>query len=143
MSTTYFECHVTMVGDPAQLRPMVEEVGWKFSQIDGDPVLGEEVKCYATMLFNARKDQEWVLNQLLATADALEGYGATVLRRKVERVLYDDRSSAVRFQCNGACPECHLDDYVERRPPPENQHVITGARLPWVDETKIDGVRLG
>lgn len=26
--------------------------------------------------------------------------------------------------------------------PPENQHIIIGARLPWVNERKIKGVRI-
>lgn len=48
----YIEAHVTLIGDPEELRPKVEETGWTFSCIFGDPNLGPGVKCYATMLFS-------------------------------------------------------------------------------------------
>jgi hypothetical protein len=111
MSNSYFECHVTMLGDPKVIRPEVEQRKWKFSVIDGDPVLGEGVKCYATRLFNKRLGQEVVQKQLLEIADELSNIGFNVLRRKVELVIFDDRSSKVR--CTGGCAECHLDDIEE------------------------------
>ncbi len=106
---TYYECHVTLLGDPHAIRPYVEAMKWKFSCIDGDPVLGDGIKCYATRHFHAGLGQDHVLAQLLDTAASLAELGLSVLRRKVELVLYDDRSTKTR--CTGACPECHLDDY--------------------------------
>lgn len=110
---TYFECHITMVGDPAVIRPVVEAAKWKFSVIDGDPVLGEGVKCYATQLFKRSLGEETVLSMLLDTAKQLENSGFKVLRRKVELVIYDDKAKSVR--CTGGCPECHLDDIPQSR----------------------------
>lgn len=97
-----------MVGNAQQIRPEVEKRKWKFSCIDGDPVLGDGLKCYATRLFSRRLDQQAVLQQLMTIADELAQLGITVLRRKIELVIFDDRSSTVR--CTGGCVECHLDD---------------------------------
>jgi hypothetical protein len=108
----YYECHVTMLGDPKEIRPLVEQTKWKFSAIDGDPVLGDGIKCYATMFYNNKMHEIDVLKRLEGTADYLEIMGVKVIRRKVELVIYDDKSSTV--QCNGACPCCHLEDYTHK-----------------------------
>lgn len=109
----YFECHVTMTGDPEFIEPLVENLKWKFSVINGDPVLGRGLKCYATRLFNIRMGQEGVQNELLRIADALSNKGCNVIRRKVEMVIYDDRINKVK--CTGGCPECHLDDLTHKQ----------------------------
>lgn len=110
MSKSYYECHITLEGSSSVCRGPVEAEGWKFSAIDGDPVMGSGVKCYATRHYNARLRQENVLDILFWTAHQLEVAGLVVTRRKVELVIYDDRSAKVK-PCDGACPECHLDDY--------------------------------
>jgi hypothetical protein len=108
MAVSYFECHVTMVGDATLIRPEVENRKWKFSCIDGDPVLGDGLKCYATRLFNRKLGQETVQAELFRVASELAELGFKVLRRKIELVIFDDKSSKVR--CAGGCVECHLDD---------------------------------
>jgi hypothetical protein len=113
MTKEYYECHITMEGDPVIIRPLVEATKWKFSAIHDDIIMGEGLKCYATRHFNVRKAQVRVLELLHETADDLERQGVKVLRRKVERVLYDDRIDKPGT-CNGACVGCHLDDYNEQ-----------------------------
>lgn len=96
MASSYYECHITMVGQQSVLKPMVEKQGWKFSAIDGDPTLGDGVKCYATRHFNEKLSPEYIVSRVCETADVLATDGAEILRRKVELVVFDDRSSTVR-----------------------------------------------
>lgn len=107
----YYECHVTMLGNKEDIQPHVLKKKWKFSAIDGDPTLGNGIKCYATRHFNAKLEPEVILNKLMNVADYLETQEKIeVIRRKIELVIYDDRSSTVR--CSGGCVECHCDDLV-------------------------------
>lgn len=109
MTKQYYECHITMLGDPVVIRPFVEELKWKFSCIDGDPSLGDGLKCYATYFFNAKLTEQAVINKLQAVGMALRTVGINVIRLKTERVVYDTRRDTVGT-CSGGCVECHLDD---------------------------------
>lgn len=101
----YFEAHVTMLGDPAAIRPHVEDLKWKFSCIDGDINLGAGVKCYATLQMNTKIGEGNAKAKLVDAAEYLGIFkGITILRRKIERVIFDDRIDKVA--CIGACPEC-------------------------------------
>lgn len=93
----YYECHITMEADTDKVRPLVEDLKWKFSAIYGDSVFGEAVKCYATRHFNGNMNDREVLVRLNIAANTLAQQGATILRRKIELVIYDDRSSKVRL----------------------------------------------
>lgn len=110
----YYECHVTMVANRDMfptIKANVDKLSWKFSAIDGDPSLGEGVKCYATKHFRANMDPTTVLEKLNETADEITKSGVEVVRRKIELVIYDDRAKTVQLpKCNGGCPGCHLDD---------------------------------
>lgn len=112
MTKQYYECHITMEGDPKTIRPIVEATKWKFSAIHDDIILGEGLKCYATMHYNVRKGGDEVVDLLMATAEKVADAGVKVLRRKVELVLFDDRIDKVGV-CNGACPSCHIEDYED------------------------------
>lgn len=115
MAKSYYELHITMEAadstEREKVQLKVEDLGWKFSAIDGDIVLGGGVKLYATKHLNAKLDEPHVVRFLHDVADEIKTAGITVTRRKVERVIYDDRSSKVRPEsCTGGCIACHLDD---------------------------------
>lgn len=108
MAKSYYEAHITMLAekpDHGPLQRLVERIGWKFSKIDGDPSLGDGVKCYATKHFKSSLPKEEILNELVEAARRV-GIFADVIREKIELVIHDTRSSTVRFECNGLCPEC-------------------------------------
>lgn len=88
---SYYESHITMLGTPETLKPLVEEIKWKFSAIDGDPVLGEGIKCYATMHHSAKHTIEDVISYVKAASQALRQKNIKILRSKVELVLYDTK----------------------------------------------------
>lgn len=116
MTKQYYETHVTMEEPFGSFEHRVAEKitrerNWKFSMIAGDINLGDGVKLYATRQYNARLGDSTVIGYLNTMADTLEANGIKVVRRKVERVLYDDRSALVK-PCDGGCVECHLDDLV-------------------------------
>lgn len=109
MANSYYEAHITMLAERPEhdyIKNKVEGLGWKFSKIDGDPSLGSGVKCYATKHFKSSLPKEQVLNELINTARNLNGLYADVIREKIELVIYDTRSSTVRFKCDGLCQEC-------------------------------------
>lgn len=112
MAKSYYEAHITMEGLPSEVRPAVEKLKWKFSCISGDPTLGDGIKCYATKHFKESRDREEVLEELKNTARKLHTSTCKVIRRKIELVIFDDRSETVRFNCNGVCPECK-DEWKE------------------------------
>lgn len=91
--TQYLECHITFIADRARGEQACQELSWLFSAIDGDPVLGEGVRCYATRHYNFRRhnpDAIWALMQKLR--ESLEKhYGFEVTRCKIELVTHDER----------------------------------------------------
>jgi hypothetical protein len=91
-----FECHITMSRSdgPAALNVSAEyshlEGGlWKYSQIDGDPVMGQQVFCYLT-----RYDTSYVrlYSAMKTLVAALPQNGVNVLRQKIELIMYDTKT---------------------------------------------------
>ena len=101
MGKSYYEAHVTMTGDRSTLKAATEGVGWRFSAIDGDANLGDGLKLYATRQMNSKIGDDAAISILSEAANFLSSSGATILREKVEVVIYDTRSSKVR-----ACDDC-------------------------------------
>lgn len=86
----YFECHITFT-KPKDVKPLVIDK-WKFSSIDGDPVLGAGIKSYYTRQYPASFDVKEVvkdMDKLIPIINKEKNH--KVLRTKVELVLYDNR----------------------------------------------------
>lgn len=83
-----FECHLTFsIGFAASVQSYAHD-GWKFSKIDGDPVLGDKVFCYLTAYDDNIVD---MLNRMNAKAAFLQQVGVPVIRKKIELILVDER----------------------------------------------------
>lgn len=85
----YYELHITYLGEPAPEIPR-----WSQSTIDGDIILGEGPKRYLTHHARGDADERELIADTEHTAQRLRLLGRTVLRTKVERVLYDRRTKS-------------------------------------------------
>lgn len=95
MTKPYYECHITILGesksDKVKVEKSVLSIGWTFSAIDKDIVLGDGVKCYATRHFNIRYDERNMEAMVMGAKYELESHGLKVIRCKIEKVLFDER----------------------------------------------------
>jgi hypothetical protein len=87
MAHNGYEAHITFSKDHADfVRRCAAELEWKFSQIDGDPVLGDKVFCY----LSAHDDSQMRLMQRMGdVVEKLKPFGIIPLRTKIEEILYD------------------------------------------------------
>lgn len=90
MRKQYYELHITCEGDPKIVAPLVESIGWKFSAIDKDIVLGDGVKCYATRHLHIDTPDVQISEALLNNSNILMARGVKVVRRKIEKVVFDE-----------------------------------------------------
>lgn len=86
-----YECHITVDRDDGPVAAGVAEgfVGVKYSQIDGDPVLGKKVFAYLTF-----HDAAFIRthHRMLDIKDALRRQGVTSVREKIELIIYDTKT---------------------------------------------------
>ncbi len=88
----YYECHITMIGDPTLIEAATQQTLWKFSCIEGDPDLGDGVKCYATRQYNKKDTIVAISYRMEETAKLIKKKSnCRILRQKIEYVLYDVR----------------------------------------------------
>lgn len=80
-----------MKGDPSFIEEKVKSSGWIFSKIDGDPVLGRGIKCYATYICSAEYPQKMIVDWITATHSHFVMLGCNVIRSKVELVVFDTK----------------------------------------------------
>lgn len=88
-----FECHITMIANKNIASGVVGELGggWTFSCIDGDPLLGNKIFCYATNHFATESDARERLSGGVDFVNKQRHLGVHVVRAKIEQVIYDVR----------------------------------------------------
>lgn len=95
MRQEYYECHITLSTETNKskddLKCIVESIGWVFSCIDNDIVLGQGIKCYATKHFNKKFDIAYIMNEVVKASKNISYLGGKVIREKIELVLYDTK----------------------------------------------------
>ncbi len=84
-----FECHITYPRDKSDIiENLAKKLHWKFSKIDGDPVLGKEVFCYLT---THDKDFCNIQTRMIWAREAGLEYNISPVREKIECILYDTK----------------------------------------------------
>ena len=86
----YYECHITLIAKPESKTHLEKETGWKFSIIDGDPLLGDGIKSYLTRHYPKTMSEADIIKEMKYASDICIVHGFDVLRAKIELVLYDD-----------------------------------------------------
>jgi hypothetical protein len=87
-----YECHVT-IKKPDQaivMDALAEQFGWKTSYINGDALLGKDGYFYFTTHHVA---YEALFAKMETLAGVLQVLGRPVLRKKIEQIVYDTKTS--------------------------------------------------
>ena len=85
-----FEAHITLPIERAFLaQKAAAATGWKYSAIDGEAMLESKPYCYLT---NYDPDGPTLLAKMDVLCRSLEGLGVNILRRKVERIVFDSKT---------------------------------------------------
>jgi hypothetical protein len=84
-----YECHITIPAKAAEAgREIASKTHWKFSVIDGDPVLGKHVFAYLT---THGTDLTKVVARMNEVSAEVKAYGVDVIREKIELIVYDTK----------------------------------------------------
>lgn len=87
-----FECHIILKDAPTdQLQHLGNMMGWSYSCIQGDPMLGQAAYQYLTAYFSTKKMAIQATDTLATFLTNLH-YPDPVVRRKVEYIVYDTRT---------------------------------------------------
>jgi hypothetical protein len=92
----YYECHITLGLHPVSAKGLIEALGWKYSMIEGDPVLGTGYREYATRIASVKVNEAVVIAEMDYIASVLAHRGFNVLRQKIELVIYDTKGKETK-----------------------------------------------
>jgi hypothetical protein len=101
MNERKFEAHITCPRDSAEIIEQLANPNWKFSCIDGDPMLGKQAYCYLTAYDTDAKNLKI---RVTAMAQRIRAKDIQVLREKIEEIIYDTKTEYDIIQpCCGHC----------------------------------------
>ncbi len=85
-----FEAHITFLPEYAEQLKEADDGNryWKFSQIHGDPDLGDRLFCY---LSAHDADEGYLRMRTIDMVKALRAFGIPAIRAKVEQIVFDER----------------------------------------------------
>lgn len=85
-----YECHITVDrNDGPAAEDVAKRLHWKYSQIDGDPVLGKKVFAYLT---THDTDVLRMHQRMVMASGDLKAIGVEVVREKIELIVYDTKT---------------------------------------------------
>ena len=86
-----FEAHITFPREdsPTLRKAMVGLQHWHYSAFDADPLMGDKPFAYLTAYDESGTG---LLARMNAVAKECEAAGCTVLRKKIERIVYDTKT---------------------------------------------------
>lgn len=85
-----YEAHITFKLEHREKVETCCPPGWKFSAIDGDPVLGKGVFCYLTSYDSS---DSMLLSRMERVCQGFDYLGVKAVRQKIERIVYDTKTS--------------------------------------------------
>ena len=99
-----FEAHITCPRDYSErVEQAFSDEQWKFSAIDGDPVMGKQAYCCLTAYDT---DGNYLKQRVLRMGRLLRTAGIPVLREKIEEIIFDTKTEYdVVNMCCGHCGE--------------------------------------
>ena len=85
-----FEAHITLPREKSDWVQAAAMENWKFSAIDGDALMGKKPYCYLTAYDSSAIE---LFKSMTQMCKILERVGVDVLRKKVEKIIYDTKTN--------------------------------------------------
>lgn len=91
----YYECIITMSGDPALIAAYVSKIKWNFKRTKLKTITGSTI-CRANLKMFGFDNEADVVTVLGNTTEYLTRNGVDIISRKVARIVLDDRRKGRR-----------------------------------------------
>lgn len=93
-----YEAHITCPREQSEKLKIFCIDGWKYSAFDADPIMGDKPFAYLTA-YDA--DSGLLLMRMNYLTKLLRQVGITILREKIERIIYDTKTGVDEINQKG------------------------------------------